>query len=378
MSINNEFPDEYYMREAIKLANKGIGKVNPNPLVGAVIVKNNEIIGRGYHQMYGESHAEINAINDAEMNGFDVSDSTIYVTLEPCSHYGKTPPCSLKIIEKKFKKVVVGSYDPNPLVSGKGLKMIKNFGIEVVTGILEKDCVEINKIFYKYITTKIPYIFLKVAITLDGKIATSKGDSKWISNEESRMKVQFYRNKFMGIMIGSNTLEKDNPMLTTRIENGRNPYRIIIDPNLIVNESLNVIKNNYDMKTIIVTQEKNQSQKSKELEEKYKIKFIFMNNLSDNDVNEYNDFSMKDIIVKIGELGIDSILIEGGSKVISKAFEENIIDAGEIFVSNKILGDETGISFISGFKKIKMQEAIELQNVRFNVYENNIGIEWSK
>ena len=371
MSVGEIYTDEYYMKEAIELAKKGIGKVNPNPLVGAVIVKNNEIIGSGYHQAYGEAHAEVNAIIDAESKGISVEGATIYVTLEPCSHYGKTPPCALKIVDKKFKRVVVGSNDPNPLVSGRGLEMIRNAGIEVVTAVLEAECTEINKVFYKYITTKTPYIFLKVAITLDGKIATSVGDSKWISNEESREKVQYYRNKFMGIMIGANTLSNDNPSLTARMSEGRDPYRIIIDPDLISNDSFNVVKNNKDSKTIIVTRETNKNEKAYELETKYNVKFIFIEN-SD------KEFDIKNIVEKIGELGIDSILIEGGSRVISKAFEEDIIDAGEIFVSNKILGDEKGISFISGFTKLKMQEAMELPNVKFNIYGNNIGIEWRK
>ena len=371
MSVGEIYTDEYYMKEAIELAKKGIGKVNPNPLVGAVIVKNNEIIGSGYHQAYGEAHAEVNAIIDAESKGISVEGATIYVTLEPCSHYGKTPPCALKIVDKKFKRVVVGSNDPNPLVSGRGLEMIRNAGIEVVTAVLEAECTEINKVFYKYITTKTPYIFLKVAITLDGKIATSVGDSKWISNEESREKVQYYRNKFMGIMIGANTLSNDNPSLTARMSEGRDPYRIIIDPDLISNDSFNVVKNNKDSKTIIVTRETNKNENAYELETKYNVKFIFIEN-SD------KEFDIKNIVEKIGELGIDSILIEGGSRVISKAFEEDIIDAGEIFVSNKILGDEKGISFISGFTKLKMQEAMELPNVKFNIYGNNIGIEWRK
>ena len=371
MSVGEIYTDEYYMKEAIELAKKGIGKVNPNPLVGAVIVKNNEIIGSGYHQAYGEAHAEVNAIIDAESKGISVEGATIYVTLEPCSHYGKTPPCALKIVDKKFKRVVVGSNDPNPLVSGRGLEMIRNAGIEVVTAVLEAECTEINKVFYKYITTKTPYIFLKVAITLDGKIATSVGDSKWISNEESREKVQYYRNKFMGIMIGANTLSNDNPSLTARMSEGRDPYRIIIDPDLISNDSFNVVKNNKDSKTIIVTRETNKNEDTYELKTKYNVKFLFIKN---ND----KEFNIKKIIERIGELGIDSILIEGGSRVISKAFEEGIIDAGEIFVSNKILGDEKGISFISGFTKLKMQEAMELPNVKFNIYGNNIGIEWRK
>lgn len=368
-----------YMKLAIELAKNGIGKVNPNPLVGAVVVKNNEIIGKGYHQYFGGSHAEVFALDEA---GENAKGATIYVTLEPCSHYGKTPPCAKKIIDMGIKKCFIGSSDPNPKVAGKGAKMLREAGIEVVENLLKNECDELNQPFFKFIQTKIPYLFVKCGITLDGKIALENGISKWITNELAREKVQYYRNKFMGIMVGIGTVIADNPSLTARVENGVNPFRIIIDANLKIDENFKVIKQNNDEKTIIVTSSNNQffekenldndknlekKLKQKYLEEKYKVKFIYLDGYK---------FKMENILKKVGELGIDSILLEGGEKLISMAFEEKIIDGGEIFIANKILGDNNAKPFISGFVREKMEEAIILENVKNNTYGENIGMEF--
>ena len=265
--------DAEYMKMALELAKKGIGRVNPNPLVGAVIVKNGKIIGEGYHKMFGEAHAEVHAIENA---GEETKNATIYVTLEPCSHYGKTPPCAENIIKAGIKRCVIGSGDPNPEVAGKGIEMLKNSGIEVTENVLKKECDELNQVFFKYIKSKIPYLFLKCGITLDGKIALSNGESKWITNEKAREKVQYYRNKFMGIMVGINTVLYDNPSLTARIENGVDPFRIIIDPNLRITEDYNIIKNNSDGKTVIVTSVINKNSDKVEIfKERKKLKFIF-------------------------------------------------------------------------------------------------------
>ncbi len=360
--------DEKSMKMAIELAKKGGGSVNPNPMVGAVVVQNGKVIGTGYHKYFGGPHAEVYALNEASQNSDDLSDATIYVTLEPCSHYGKTPPCAEKIVKMGLKRCVIGSSDPNPKVAGKGMQILKNAGIKVTENILKNECDEINQVFFKYIMTKLPYLFLKCAITLDGKIATKTGNSKWITNESAREKVQFYRNKFMGIMVGINTVLADNPSLTARIENGVNPYRIIVDPHLKAEKNHNVIKENTDEKTIIVTSKNiENSEKQLDFSENNKIKFIFL---------EGTKFSFKKILEKVGELGIDSILLEGGQSLISQAFEEDVVDAGEIFIANKILGDNEGKSFISGFDKENMSEAIILKNVKYNVYGENIGMEF--
>ena len=366
--------NEKYMRMAIELAKRGAGAVNPNPMVGAVVVKNGKVIGEGYHKFFGGPHAEVYALEDA---GKEVEGAAIYVTLEPCSHYGKTPPCAKKIIDMGIKKCFIGSSDPNPKVAGKGVAMLKEAGIEVVENVLKEECDEINQVFFKYIKTKIPYLFVKCGITLDGKIALSNGISKWITNSIAREKVQYYRNKFMGIMVGINTVLTDNPSLTARIENSVNPFRIIVDPNLQINEDCKVVKNNEDEKTVIITSQKNLfaedventeiQMKQKRLVEENKVKFIFIDG---------EKFSFKKMLEEIGKAGIDSVLLEGGETLISLAFEENVIDGGEIFIANKILGDSRAKPFISGFVREKMEEAVQLTNVRNNIYGENVGMEF--
>ena len=366
--------NEKYMRMAIELAKKGAGAVNPNPMVGAVVVKNGEVIGRGYHKFFGGPHAEVYALEEA---GEKAEGATIYVTLEPCSHYGKTPPCAKKIIDMGIKKCFIGSSDPNPKVAGRGVAMLKEAGIEVVENVLKEECDEVNQVFFKYIKTKIPYLFVKCGITLDGKIALSNGISKWITNSIAREKVQYYRNKFMGIMVGINTVLTDNPSLTARIENGVNPFRIIVDPNLQIDENCKVVKNNEDEKTVIITSQKNLfiedtenteiQIKQKKLCKENKVKFIFIDG---------EKFSFKEMLEEIGKTGIDSILLEGGETLISLAFEENVIDGGEIFIANKILGDSRAKPFISGFVREKMEEAVQLTNVRNNIYGENVGMEF--
>ena len=366
--------NEKYMRMAIELAKRGAGAVNPNPMVGAVVVKNGKVIGEGYHKFFGGPHAEVYALEDA---GKEAEGAAIYVTLEPCSHYGKTPPCAKKIIDMGIKKCFIGSSDPNPKVAGKGVAMLKEAGIEVVENVLKEECDKVNQVFFKYIKTKIPYLFVKCGITLDGKIALSNGISKWITNSIAREKVQYYRNKFMGIMVGINTVLTDNPSLTARIENGVNPFRIIVDPNLQIDENCKVVKNNEDEKTMIITSQKNLFTedtenteiqiKQKRLSEENKVKFIFIDG---------EKFSFKEMLEEIGKTGIDSILLEGGETLISLAFEENVIDGGEIFIANKILGDSRAKPFISGFVREKMEEAVQLTNVRNNIYGENVGMEF--
>ena len=356
--------DEKYMDLALELAEKGRGYVNPNPMVGAVVVKDGEIVGKGWHKFYGGPHAEVYALDEA---GEKAEGATIYVTLEPCSHFGKTPPCAEKIKKMKIKKCVIACLDPNPIVAGRGKKILEEAGIEVVVGVREKEAKELNKVFMKYITEKNPYLFLKCAITLDGKIATNERDSKWITNEKSREKVQFLRHEYMGIMVGINTLINDNPRLTARIKNGINPFRIVVDPHLCTPLESNFVKMADDNKSIIVTSKENEkNDKIKELENK-NVKIIYM---------EGYDFSVHEILKKIGELKIDSVLLEGGSFLISKAFKENRIYGGEIFIAPKILGG--GLPFINGFDFKEIKDCFHLQNVKFNVYDDNISVEFHK
>lgn len=242
--------DEVYMRMALDLARKGKGWTTPNPLVGAIIVKGGRVIGQGYHQKYGQPHAEVNAIASAKE---DVTGATLYVTLEPCSHFGKTPPCSDLLIDKNIKRVVVGTLDPNPLVAGKGIERLRSNGIEVVTGVLEEESQKLNEIFIKYIVTKEPFVVMKNAMSLDGKIATVTGESQWISGESSRKQVHSLRHELAGIMVGIETIIKDDPQLTSRTLNSRNPIRIVVDSQLRIPIASKVLTQQDKAKTIVAT-----------------------------------------------------------------------------------------------------------------------------
>ena len=359
---------EEYMRKAIVLAKKGVGHVNPNPLVGAVIVKDNKVIGQGYHKVYGGPHAEVNAVASAKET---CEGATMYVTLEPCSHYGKTPPCADLIIEKKFKKVFIASLDPNPLVAGNGVKKIREAGIEVEVGLLQEEAKSINEVFFKWISEeRVPYIYLKFAITLDGKIALSNGSSQWISNDKTLELSHNLRNKYMGIMVGVNTLLADNPRLNCRIKNGKNPVRIVVDSHLKTPIDSNFVKlGAEDKNSIIVTSMENiNSDKYLELHG-LGIKFITL--------PDYH-FSMRKVMEKIKEIGIDSVLVEGGSYIISAVFNEELYDEGTIVMAPKFTGEEGAISFVHGFEPKKMSDSYNLPNVTFKSYGDNIAINFRR
>lgn len=223
-------------------AARGRGTTTPNPMVGAVIVRDGRVIGEGYHIRAGEGHAEVNAFRNAEENGEDVTGATMYVTLEPCSHYGKTPPCADKIVEKGIGRVVVGALDPNPLVAGRGIEKIRNAGIPAVTGILAERSAALNEVFMKYIVSKRPFVVLKAAMSLDGKIAMADGESQWISCETSRKEVQRLRHELTGIMVGIGTVLADDPMLNCRIPGGKQPVRIVVDSHLMIPEDSRLVK----------------------------------------------------------------------------------------------------------------------------------------
>ena len=309
--------DVKYMKRALELAKMGSGYTNPNPLVGAVIVKDGRIIGEGYHQVYGSHHAEVNAfINATE----DVSGATMYVTLEPCSHFGKTPPCADAIVENKIKKVIIGLKDPNPIVSGRGIKILQENGIEVVIGILSEEGKKLNEIFLKYITTKMPFCFMKTAMTLDDKIATYTGDSKWVTGELSREYVHQLRHRVAGIMVGVGTILSDDPLLTTRLKNanGSDPIRIIVDSSGRIPLEAKVLNLKSKSGTIVATTEKADKAKIKALKEKGTK--VIITPLKNNKVDLM--FLMK----TLGEQKIDSVLLEGGSELNYSALEEGIVD----------------------------------------------------
>ncbi|MST62354.1 bifunctional diaminohydroxyphosphoribosylaminopyrimidine deaminase/5-amino-6-(5-phosphoribosylamino)uracil reductase RibD [Peptostreptococcus anaerobius] len=315
------------MKIALEMAEKGIGKVNPNPLVGAVIVKDNRIIGKGYHKTYGGLHAEREALKSCFENP---SGATMYVTLEPCCHYGKTPPCVDAIIENGISRVVVGIRDPNPLVGGKGIDKLRKNGIAVVEGVLEAECRSLNTIFFHYIKTKTPYITLKYAMTIDGKIATKTGASRWISGEDSRINVHTDRNTYSAIMVGLNTVISDDPLLNCRLEQGNDPIRIICDTNLKTPLDSKIVKTSVDNKTIIVT--KSHDEKLIKLYEDCGCDVLVQESL-DND-----RIDLRNLVQELGSRGIDSILLEGGSTLAWSALEAGIVDKVQAYISPKIFG----------------------------------------
>lgn len=354
------------MKRAIKLAKKGIGYTNPNPLVGAVIVKNDKIIGEGFHEIYGGPHAEVNAFNSAEE---DVEGATMYVTLEPCSHFGKTPPCANLIVEKGISKVIIGMKDPNSLVAGKGIEILKNSGIKVEMGILEEDIKKLNEIFIKFITTKKPFCILKTAMTLDGKIASVKGDSKWITNEESRTYVHKLRHQVSAIMVGVDTIIADNPKLTTRLvdKNGLDPIRIVVDTTGRTPLDSNVLNINSEAITIVATTNKIDSVKIKAIEAKGAK--VIITPLKDGRVD------LENLMIQLGELNIDSILLEGGSTLNFSAIDQGIVDKVIAFVSPKIIGGDQAKTPVGGKGIENMEDAVALENIDVSRFHEDIMIE---
>lgn len=340
---------EKYMCRALDLAENGRGFVNPNPMVGAVIVKNGNIIGEGYHTEFGKPHAEVEALRNATES---VAGATIYVTLEPCSHFGKTPPCAEALIKAQIKTVVIAMLDPNPLVSGRGVKMLEDAGIEVITGVEEEKAKELNKVFIKYITTQTPYVLLKTAMTLDGKIATQTGDSRWVSGEISRKKVHQLRHNLMGIMVGINTVLQDDPSLDCRLEGKvRQPIKIIVDSLLRTPLEAKLWEN--EANVIIGTTE----QASKELQESYEkkgAKIIVVG-------KEHVDLKL--LMEELGKHGIDSILLEGGATLNASALQENVVDEVWTFIAPKIVGGAVAPTSVGGEGIALMKDAYQLENL---------------
>lgn len=360
--------DESYIQLTIEIAKKGEGSVSPNPFVGCVITKNNRIIGAGYHQKFGDDHAEINAINSSAES---LEGSTLYVNLEPCSHYGKTPPCVDRIIKEKIKRVVIGTLDINPLVSGNGVKALKKAGIEVKVGVLEKECVELNKFFFKFITNKLPYVTLKAAQTLDGMIADKNNYSEWISSGEARKHVHWLRARYDAVLIGSDTARKDNPKLTVRMVEGRNPFRVVLDTNLKLKVELNLFRFNSDHKTVVITSEKNKAKLKKISQlEKLGVNVLF----AKSDI--HGRIQLKSVLKELSNLQIISVLVEGGSKIYSSFLKQNLFDDILLFVSPKILG--SGLKIFSEFKSKKLGDAAKLSIRQSQLYGDDLLIELAK
>lgn len=355
--------DINYMKFAIEQAKKGRGFTNPNPMVGAVIVKNEKIISMGYHHKYGDLHAERDALKNCKESPVG---ATMYVTLEPCCHFGKQPPCTQAIIDAKIKKVVVGSKDPNPLVAGKGVEILKSNGIEVVENVLEKECDKINEIFMHYITTKTPFVAVKYAMTIDGKIATYSGNSKWITNEKSRNYVHKLRRNYSAIMVGIGTVLADDPMLNCRIENGKNPIRIICDTNLKTPLNSNIVKSANKIRTIIATSISENFAYEPYLKNDCEIIKIPLKN---------NHLDLNVLVQKLGEMQVDSVLIEGGGTLNWSALENNIVNKVYTFISPKIFGGNNAKTPVEGKGFDLVSESVKLRTVKISQFDEDIFIE---
>lgn len=338
-----------YMKRALKLAERGRGRTSPNPVVGAVIVKDGKIIGEGWHRKCGENHAEINAFEDAAGRGNDVRGADLYVTLEPCSHYGRTPPCARAIIRRGIRRVFIGLLDPNPLVAGRGVKQMEAAGVSVKSKILEDECRRINEIFLKYITTKTPFVVMKTAMTLDGKIAAATGDSKWVTGEESRRAVQEMRNRLTGIMVGIGTVLADNPRLTCRLESGRDPLRIIVDSHLRIPLDARVLK---DENVLVAALRTCDPQKRAILGDR-----VLLTEEAGGRVD------LVDLMKKLGQREIDSILLEGGGALNETALRLGLVDRIVSFIAPKIIGGKDAKTPVEGKGIEKMSEAIRLENI---------------
>lgn len=359
--------DYEYMERAIRLAEKGRGWVNPNPLVGAVIVKNGTIIGEGFHARCGELHAERNAIKALTESA---EGATMYVTLEPCCHYGKTPPCTEAILEHKISKVVIGSRDPNPQVAGKGVKQLREAGVEVVQDFMKKECDQLNSVFFHYITTKTPYVVMKYAMTADGRIATKTGASRWITGESARSMVHEMRHSYMGIMVGINTVLADDPLLNVRLEGKRSPVRIICDSHLRIPEDSRICKTAKEYKTIIACGALGQREKAKaEQLEKEGITVV-----SVPDSQGMTD--LKKLMEYLGGQGIDSILLEGGGRLNDSALRAGIVQEVKAFVAPKIFGGAEARGPVEGMGVEQTDEAVALVLERISQAGEDILLEY--
>ena len=347
---------EEYMRRALELARKGEGHTSPNPMVGCVVVKDGRIISEGYHEKYGEFHAERNALTRCTE---DTAGADLYVTLEPCCHQGKTPPCTDIIIEKKIARVFVGSMDSNPLVAGKGVQILRDHGIYVETGILDAECRKLNEVFYHYIATKTPFVVIKYAKTLDGKIACATGDSKWVTGEIARTQVHRMRGRYRGIMVGIGTVLADDPMLNCRVEGGVDPVRIICDSNLHIPTESQIVKTASDIETIVAcSQEALESERKQE-----KIRRLKEAGIQIIGTEGAHGVNLVELMKKLGGQNIDSILLEGGGTLNASALEDGIVNKVYAYIAGKLIGGMNARSPVEGMGIDRMADAITLQNV---------------
>ena len=360
--------DEKYMRAAIKQAQKAYA-INETP-IGCVIVYEGKIIGRGYNRRNTDkdplAHAEIKAIKKAskKMGDWRLEQCTMYVTLEPCCHQGKTPPCTDIILERGIGKVYVGSMDPNPKVAGKGVQILRDHGVEVETGLLEEECLSLNEIFFHYITTKMPYVAMKYAMTLDGKIASFSGDSKWVTGEKAREHTHFLRKKYRGILVGIGTVLADDPMLNCRIENGVDPVRIVCDSHLQIPLECQLVKTAKNIETIVCYAEENE-EKQKALMEAG-VQLI--------KAEKDGQVDLEKLMMELGSMEIDSVLVEGGGAIHGSFLTSGLVQKVYCYIAPKMIGGKDALSPVLGKGIEKMSDAVEITDVTVQNFGSDICV----
>jgi diaminohydroxyphosphoribosylaminopyrimidine deaminase/5-amino-6-(5-phosphoribosylamino)uracil reductase len=353
---------EKMMRRALVLAGKGVGKTGPNPAVGCVIVKDGTIIGEGWHRKAGTPHAEIHALARA---GDSARGADVYVTLEPCSHFGKTPPCADALIKEGVGRVFAGMVDPNPRVSGTGIERLKRAGIPAVAGILQESCREVNEPFIKHVTTGLPFVLLKSALTMDGRSATASGDARWITNERSRRFVHRLRSRSDAIMVGVGTVIADDPELTCRIPGGRDPARVVVDSMLRIPPAARLLRLDSSAKTVVATisGQKDKIDAIRELGAE-----VLICREKDGRVD------LQDMLARLGLMNIQSLLLEGGSTLAGEALRQGLIDKVMLFYAPKLVGGD-GPGLFAGMGIERMEDAYRLNQVRIRRFGEDIMIE---
>ena len=356
--------DEKFMKEALRLAKKGVGRTSPNPVVGAVIVRKGRVIASGYHKKAGLNHAEVEALT--MIGGKAEVGDVMYVTLEPCNHYGLTPPCTTAILKSGLREVVIGMLDPNPKVSGGGAEFMRKRGIEVKSGVLESECRRLNEAFIKFVITGRPFVIAKSALTMDGWSATSTGHSKWITSEQSRRFVHRLRERVDGVMVGVGTVIADDPLLTARIRNkhGRDPLRIIVDTHLRIPHNARVLNHDSDSETMLVVGENTETGLLKEIEREGIS--IFLCPLKDGVVD------MNVLMDELGKRSVTSLMVEGGASVMGSMIRERLIDKFYIFKAPRILGGEDGFPMARGVGPERMDKALKIKDIKTRRFGNDI------
>ena len=363
-------PDERFMKVAIQLALKGQGRVSPNPMVGAVIVKQARIVGRGFHHQSGRPHAEINALRQA---GRHAKGATLYLTLEPCCSFGKTPPCTDAIIKSGIKRVVVATRDQNPLNKG-GITILKKKGLKVKTGVLRQKARDLNESYFKFITQQIPFVVVKIAETLDGKIATASGNSKWITRPPARRYSHYLRGQTDAVLVGINTILRDNPLLTKRYpSSATSPVKIIVDSKSKLPLNAKILSRMSPAQTIVATTRSANKSKIKALQDKG---VHVITDLPSRQAKNFEErLSLKSLMKRLAKLNITSVLIEGGGKIIASALEEKIVDKLLIFIAPKIIGGEKALTSVEGRGVKCINQAIRVRNLKIKRIGQDILIE---